>query len=92
MSVQAYSEVETITITCSNYNNPVFRRETTGFQLQISDNERLANTIFKSNTWGFDKSAEDDLIAREVPADAFDFKFYLNRNATAETAAIGIQK
>ena len=31
MSIQAYTEVDEITIKCSNYNNPIFRRVTNGF-------------------------------------------------------------
>lgn len=89
MSIQAYTEVDQITIMCSNYNNPVFRRETTGFQLQIFDNERLGNTVIKSASWSFDKSQPEDLISRSV--EEINFEFYLNRNTTPEES-VEIQK
>ena len=91
MSVTAYTETDTITITCSNYNNPVYRRVTQGFQLEITDNEAIGKLVFKSNTWSFDKTGEDDLISLEVAEDAFSFSFYLDKSATAETGQVFIQ-
>jgi hypothetical protein len=83
MIIKKYIYTETLTMKCTNYRNPVYRQIVTGFRLEITDQENIANTVFASKTWGLDASADDDLVVNTLDAAALNFEFYMDREETS---------
>lgn len=83
MIIKKYTYTETLTLKCSFYRNPVYRQIVSGFRLEISDQEGIANTILETQTWTLDASADADLVVQTLDSSALNFDFYMNREETS---------
>ena len=72
---------------CTNYNNPLYNTEVTGFGLYVSDQEDPPNIIGIYPGWSFTVT---DLQPRSL-SDDITFDFYLNQQDSPYTAAVPIQ-
>jgi len=81
-----YSGQPTITITCNNYNNPVYSKVVTGFEIRVVDAEQPPNLVADYPPWSLDAST---LVARTLTTD-LGFKFFLN-NEDTPTKPVPIQ-
>jgi hypothetical protein len=62
MIIKKYTYVDILTLKCTYYRNPVYRQVVSGFRLEITDQENIANTILETQTWSLDASGDTALV------------------------------
>lgn len=81
---QKYSgtATDTITIKCTNYNNPVYEKTLTGFSLSVFDLESINNNIMSFPDWSLDATT---LLPLTLTTDvSFSFEDVIDNNALTQ--------
>lgn len=75
--LESYQIQNEITLQCSNYNNPIYRKEYTGFKISIGDRESYKSPILETSEFSLPKM--DGMEAHALLASAINFNF-MKRN------------